>query len=86
MRCVKSGLSISTTASGWVRIAKSAASRTRRRMTGIFGTTSRSPMTAVSSSGNSVFRPCSAIAAPPTPVMTTDGSSALSARINSAPS
>ena len=69
MRWVKSGLSISTTASGCVATAKSAAWRTRRRMAGMRGTTSRRPITAVASSGKRLLRPCAAIASPPTPTI-----------------
>ena len=56
MRWVKSGLSITTTASGRVRSAKSAACFTRRRIAGMRGTTSRRPITAVASSGKRLSR------------------------------
>ena len=57
MRWVKSGESISTTRSGRTLSAKSDASRTRRRIVGMRGTTSRRPITAVASSGNRLSKP-----------------------------
>ena len=71
MRCVKSGLSMMTTASGRVASANSVASRTRFRITGMRGTTSRKPMTEVASVVKIGSKPRAIIACPPTPVVCT---------------
>src|SRR5688500_8105610 len=66
-RCVKSGLSMITSMSGFAATTASAVIRMRLRMAGSRAITATMPMTAISSRGKREFSPSCLMACPPTP-------------------
>src|SRR5918993_2832417 len=87
-RCVKSGLSMMTSRSGFAATTASAVRRMRLSTVGSRPITATMPITAMSSRGNRLFRPCASMAWPPTPPKRSrpSPSLALRARMSFAPS